>query len=331
MGDDEEDCDPNISVIKATKQAQEDIKNAQREANRLAKEQKRAAAQQPKEEQTAEDTQRTQRRDNRPRGEPRGNQQARRGRRNQQFRDGERAEGGNNDDHTDKALAEDNNRPRRNDRRGNDRRSGSNRTGVKAVEKRQGGGGRNWGRQDEIPEKLEEEKNSEEPTEAAPADENAEEAAPEEQENKEPEVVELTMEEYMQQLNMNQSETPVNVRQANDGKSLSGNRYQAKKVHVDQPMYSYNKVERTNDKVYMQGNFKSGTRQGGRRDNYFYDGPGAGAGREGGRGRGGRGGGRGRGGRGAGRGGGNNSARDAAPTSFNLAEVEDNFPALGKN
>ena len=112
------------------------------------------------------------------------------------------------------------NRQRR-EKRQYDRRSGNPRTGVKSQEKRGGAGAGNWGKPEEQGDLEEVEKQTPEETENP---ENIENADPENEnaEEKEPEPVEFTLEEYLAGLDQGTKVEKKNVRQANDGKEIKG-------------------------------------------------------------------------------------------------------------
>jgi len=133
--------------------------------------------------------------DNRPKTnkrEPRANAAPRRGPRNERPQENENVLSENNNS----AAARDDGDRRANRRpRNQDRRSGNPRSGVKATEKRGGGGAGNWGKPTEAPADFEEKR--EESTPEEPSNENTENADPEEP--KEPEEITMTLEEYYAQ------------------------------------------------------------------------------------------------------------------------------------
>lgn len=113
--------------------------------------------------------------------------------------------------------------------RENDRKSGNPKTGVKAQEKRNGAGKGNWGKEDEV----QEEKPVQEEASAEKEVTNEGEEAQVEEEPKEPEPVEFSLDEYYAQMNSGVEAAPKKeVRKANDGQEIKGKALKGAKPEV---------------------------------------------------------------------------------------------------
>jgi len=216
------DVDPYALLKQKEAQATQKAKKAQKEAASQAKKELMAKKEAKEKEEEERKEKEAKKAVNKKR-EPRANFGQRRGKRNPQ----EENAGG---EQVSEAAKGDGvqNRQRR-EKRQYDRRSGNPRTGVKSQEKRGGAGAGNWGKPEEQGDLEEIEKQTPEETENP---ENIENADPENEnvEEKEPEPVEFTLEEYLAGLDQGTKVEKKNVRQANDGKEIKGKTLKKKEV-----------------------------------------------------------------------------------------------------
>lgn len=250
------------------------VKQAEVDAFRLAKlkvkEQSKVSVkiitQVAKEEPKQDNRQKTNRR------EPKANAAPRRGPRNERPQENDNVLSENNNT---TAARDDGDRRANRRPRNQDRRSGNPRAGVKATEKRGGGGAGNWGKATEAPADFEEKR--EESTPEEPSNENTENADPEEK-PKEPEEVTMSLEEYYAQETSAAPSASGNTRKANNGEQLKGKVIRKNKIFVERKPVVMSREQGTTEREQKETLFREkmsflSGRQGGRGggSNYRYD------------------------------------------------------------
>jgi len=243
--------DPYNMIRKAEQETIKATKNEIKQAERAAKTAKVNPVVEEKKE--AKDNKPVERQGNNRRREPKGNQQQRRGPRNERARDNNRDKQGEGFEQRQIAQGEDGqqgDRRRGKPKRQFDRKTANPKSGVRGGEKREGGGAYNWGKADEQPQ-AEEKPEEQTPEEVTDPENAAADAENEEDENKEPEVAEISLDEYFAQLNATKpAAESKNIRKANDGEELSGKAFRSKKVFTaNQPQAIIQ--ERKNEKTVI--------------------------------------------------------------------------------
>lgn len=153
--------------------------------------------------------------------------------------------------------------------RDQDRKSGNPRTGVKSNEKKNGAGGANWGDPTD-PKVYGDDLETEKPTPTSDANDENNDPEKSDAENKEPEEVTMTLEEYEKQNSAQViSSNKTAVRKPNNGEELKGTvivKGKSDKIYVDD--FAIHRMGKPQEKAkpILQANLISGGRGGFRHD-----------------------------------------------------------------
>jgi hypothetical protein len=254
--------DPSVLIKKAEKNAIKATKQQLKAAEKMAQNEKTNVLQ-------ASDADNTTPADQKRRGprndrnrEPKGNQAPRYGKR---FEKERQSDIENIDNKNNAPVPQNEGRRETRQSTKTDRRSGNPRTGVRATEKRAGGGRGNWGKPTEVIEEPVEEALT--PEENQEPVENAEQ---EETEPVEPEPVEFTLEEYRKQAAGNDQTKKGDSRKPNDGADLSGTVLARKEIYKNQPAtHYYTQPDRNQNKNIISNDKLAFISNGGRGYRYF--------------------------------------------------------------
>lgn len=253
--------DPFSLIKQAEKNATKNTKQMLKAEQKMAQNEKTNVLQSSDADNTANDQKRRGPRNDR--REPKANNAPRYGKR---FEKNQQNEIENIDNKNQAPMPNNENRRETRQNTKTDRRSANPRTGVRAQEKRSGGGRGNWGKPTEVTDEI--------PVESLTPEENPEEKTPEEAEEKEevpaePEVVEFTLAEFRKQAGNDDELKKTEGRKANDGQQVGGVPLARKEIYQPQTNTLYHQADRNQNKTVITNDKLNFISRGGRGYRYF--------------------------------------------------------------